>query len=115
MANIGGLGRVLDTKFGMDISSEMLLNPAKCKGHSFDRAIKGKVTGKEGVNLHPSISLIIRFKALEIKTSTVINLVFPSNTILSCFLLCFLIINLYLLIPAVTTQTVDPTAELTKS
>ena len=40
-------------------------------------------------------------KALEIKTPMVFNLAFPSNTILSCFLSSFLIIDLKFLIPAV--------------
>ena len=39
-------------------------------------------------------------KALEIKTSMLFNLDFANNTILSCFLFFFLIIDLYLLIPA---------------
>ena len=43
-------------------------------------------------------------KSLEIKTSTVLNLVFANNAILSCFLFFFLIINLHFLIPAVITQ-----------
>ena len=51
-------------------------------------------------------------KALEIKTSIVFNLVFASNTILSCFFFFVLIIDLHFLIPAVTAQIVDPSAEL---
>ena len=39
-------------------------------------------------------------KALEIKTSMLFNLDFANNTILSCFLFFFLIIDLYFLIPA---------------
>ena len=38
------------------------------------------------------------FKALEIKTFMLFNLDFASNTILSCFYLFFLIIDLYFLI-----------------
>ena len=45
-------------------------------------------------------------------TSTVFNLSFPNNTILTCFFLFFLIIDLYLLIAAVTAQAFIPTAEL---
>ena len=40
-------------------------------------------------------------KALEIKTSTVIDLIFGSNTISSCVFFFFLIIDLYFLISAV--------------
>ena len=39
------------------------------------------------------------------------NLDFANNTILSCFFLFFLIIDLYFLIPAVITQTLNPFAE----
>ena len=42
----------------------------------------------------------------------VFSLVFASNTILSCFFLFFLIIDLYLLIPTVVAQIFIPTAEL---
>ena len=47
---------------------------------------------------------------MEIRPST--NLAFPRNTILSSFCFFFLIIDLYFLIPAVITQTFNPTAEL---
>ena len=43
-------------------------------------------------------------KALEIKTSMLLNLDFANNTILPCFFFFFLIIDLYFLIPAVITQ-----------
>ena len=38
----------MDTKTGMDVSNEMLLNTAKLKGYSFYRfwVIKGKPTGE---------------------------------------------------------------------
>ena len=48
---------------------------------------------------------------MEIKTSIVFNLDFPSNTILSCFFF-FLIIDLYFLIHAVIADIFVPTAEL---
>ena len=51
-------------------------------------------------------------KALEIRTSIVFNLVFPNDTILSCFLFFFFIIDLYFLIPAVIAKIFIPTAEL---
>ena len=51
-------------------------------------------------------------KALEIRTSTLFNLGFANDDILSCFFLFFLIIDLYLLILAVTTQNYNPIAEL---
>ena len=41
-------------------------------------------------------------KTLEIRTSIASNLVFPNNTFLSCFFFFFLIIDLYILILAVT-------------
>ena len=53
-----------------------------------------------------------QIKALQIKTLTVLNLAFPNNTILSCFLYFFLIIDLYFLIPAVIAQIFNSTAEL---
>ena len=40
------------------------------------------------------------------------NLHFANNAILSCFFFFFLIINLYFLTPAVTTQNFNPIAEL---
>ena len=40
------------------------------------------------------------------------NLDFAHNTILSCFFFFFLIIDLYVLIPAVITQNFNSTAEL---
>ena len=45
-------------------------------------------------------------KALEIKMSTVSNLVFASNTILSCFFFFFVTIDLYFLIPAIIMKVV---------
>ena len=53
-------------------------------------------------------------KALEIETSIAFNLAFPSNNVLSCFFLLFLIIDLCFLIPAVIIQIFRPTAEFTK-
>ena len=45
--NIWRLGQVRDTKFGINISNEMLLNAANCWGYSFYcfLVIKGKPTG----------------------------------------------------------------------
>ena len=51
-------------------------------------------------------------EALEIKTSMLFNLVLPSNTILSCFLFFFVIIDLYLILPAVIALVFNPIAEL---
>ena len=50
-------------------------------------------------------------KALEIKTSVPFNLDFGNNTILLCFVFFFLIIDLYILIPAVIAQIFDSVAE----
>ena len=52
-------------------------------------------------------------KVLEIKISTVFNLVFAINTILSCFFIFFLITDLYFLIAAVNVQIFKPVAEST--
>ena len=51
-------------------------------------------------------------KALKIKTFVVFNLLFVNNTILSCFIFFFLIIDLYFLIPAVIAQIFIVAAEL---
>ena len=51
LPNIWRLGRVMDTKFGTNVSNRMLLNAAKFQGYSFYRfwVIKGKST--RGVKL----------------------------------------------------------------
>ena len=49
---------------------------------------------------------------LEIKTSIVSNLDFPSDTISLCFFFFFLIIDLHYFIPGVIAQSFSPTAEL---
>ena len=46
------------------------------------------------------------------KTSIALNLGFPSNTILSCFFLFFLMIDFHFLNPAVASQFFNPTTEL---
>ena len=53
--NIWRLGGVRDTKFGTNISNEMLLHAAKCQGYSFNRfrVIKGKPTGEGKITPHP--------------------------------------------------------------
>ena len=51
-------------------------------------------------------------KVLKTKTSTLFDLLFANNTILSCFFFFFLIIDLYLLIPAAIGQMFNPTKEL---
>ena len=50
LRNIWRLGWVRDTKSGMDVSDEMLLNPENHKEYSFYRfrVIKGKPTGGVG-------------------------------------------------------------------
>ena len=35
LPNIWGLGRIRDTKFGTNMSNEMLLNATKCQGYNF--------------------------------------------------------------------------------
>ena len=55
------LGWVGETKFGMNVSNEKLLNTAKCQVYSFYHfwVIKGKPTGEGGKNttLHPTLLL----------------------------------------------------------
>ena len=54
-SNIWRLGRVMDTKFGTNVSNRMLLNAAKFQGYSFFRfwVIKGKPTGGYNYSPHP--------------------------------------------------------------
>ena len=53
--NIWRLGQVRGTKFGKDVSIEMLLNTAKCEGYSFYHfwVNKGKPTGGKITPCHP--------------------------------------------------------------
>ena len=51
-------------------------------------------------------------KALEIKISTLFNLEFANDNILSCFFIFFLILDLCFLVSAVTTQITNTIAEL---
>ena len=51
-------------------------------------------------------------KALAIKTSMLFNLDFANYNVLACFFFYFLINDLYVLIPAVIKQTLNPIAEL---
>ena len=46
-SNISRLGQAKDTKFGVNVSNEMLLNATKCQGYTFYHfwVIKGKPTG----------------------------------------------------------------------
>ena len=53
-----------------------------------------------------------QFKALDIKTSIIFHFGFPNSTILSCFFLFFVIIDLYFLILAVIAQIFNPISEL---
>ena len=56
LPNIWRLGRVMDTKFGTNVSNRMLLNAAKFQGYSFYRfwVIKRKPTGGGGkLPTHP--------------------------------------------------------------
>ena len=54
----------------------------------------------------------ILIKAFETKASTLFNLKFAADNILSCFFFFFLITDLYFLIPAVIIQIFNPIAEL---
>ena len=65
------------------------------------------------ISLHSFSALSLKqIKTLEIKTSMVFNLVFPINTILSCFFFFFLNNWLTLLIAVVNAQIYNPTVEL---
>ena len=48
--NIWRLGRVMDIKFGTDVTNQMLENDGKCQSYSFNRfwVIKEKSTGRGG-------------------------------------------------------------------
>ena len=61
LPNIWRLGRIRDTKFGTDVSNEMLLNAAKYQGYSFYRfwVIKGRPTW--GVKLPPLTQIRVNF------------------------------------------------------
>ena len=56
LANIWRLGEVKDTKFGMNVFNEMLLNAAKYQGYNFYCfwVIKGKPTGAGLGGIRPS-------------------------------------------------------------
>ena len=56
LPNIWRLRQVRNTKFGTNVSYKMLLNAAKCQGHSFYCfwAIKRKPTGGGGAQLPPT-------------------------------------------------------------
>ena len=64
------------------------------------------------IKANSSCLMFESIKPLESKTSMWFSLAFGKNTILSCFLLFFLIIDLYFLIPAVIVQTFNPVVEL---
>ena len=55
LPNIGRLGQVRDTKFGMNVCNEMILNAEKCQDDSFYHfwVIKGKLTGSKVTPPHP--------------------------------------------------------------
>ena len=59
-SNIWRLGWVRDTKFGMDVSNEMLLNATKYRGYSFYRfwVITEKPTGGKITSPPPPLSQI---------------------------------------------------------
>ena len=71
LPNIWRLGRVMDTKFGMNVSNRMLLNAAKFQGYSSYRflVIKRKSTGggKITPTLHPPLIISRMKSAFEVK------------------------------------------------
>ena len=64
LPNIWRLGRVKDTKYGTNVSNEMLLNATKCQGYSFYRflVIKGKPAGGWGIKLPPTQTRVNQIK-----------------------------------------------------
>ena len=56
------------------------------------------------IEANSSLLILESVKALEIKTSMLFNLDFAKNTILSCFFVFFLIIDINFLIPAAIVQ-----------
>ena len=127
LPNIWKLEQVRNTKFGMQVSNRLWLNAAKSQGYSFYHlcVVTGKTIGWGQIRIklfYLSLEVLISFyisysfitlftetnslwvifklnKALEIKTSRLFNVF---DTILSCFFIFFLIIDLFFLIPAVT-------------
>ena len=58
LPNIWILGRVRDTKFGMNASNKMLLNAAKCQGYNFYRLSYYGKTNRGGVTPPSRLRLI---------------------------------------------------------
>ena len=72
LPNIWRLGRVMDTKFGMNVFNRMLLNAAKFQGYSSYRflVIKRKSTGGGGKitpTPHPPLIISRMKSAFEVK------------------------------------------------
>ena len=61
LPNIWGLGQVMNTKFGTNVSNRRLLNASNFQGYSFYRfwVIKGKPTGGGGITLPPKPDMCI--------------------------------------------------------
>ena len=55
LSNTWQLRQVRDTKFGINVSNKMLLNPIKCQGYSFYRfrVIKVKLAGRYNLEFPP--------------------------------------------------------------
>ena len=64
------------------------------------------------IKTNSSLQITESIKDLEIKTSMLFNLDFANNTILSCFFLIFLIIDLYFFNSCFIAQIFNPIAEL---
>ena len=68
LPNIWRPGRVMDAKFGTNVSNRMILNAAKFQCYSFYRfwVIKGKPTGGVKLPLPPLLPTQIRVKCFDI-------------------------------------------------
>ena len=64
------------------------------------------------IKINSSWLIYESIKALEIKTSMLLNLVFANNAILLCFFFFFLMIDLYFLLLVAIAQIYNPIAEL---
>ena len=80
LPNIWWVGQIRDTKFGVNVSNEKLLNAAKCQGNSFYcfRVIKGNPTEGKTNALPPRLGLTFTRLVCIVECPFVISLL-PIN------------------------------------